>query len=148
MRNQSTQIIFFGGGGLKVQTKGPLVFKFWTLKNLFKKSICIYLKIHVQFWTYTILPSLKKMIKHITKRGRLNRLRYCFLVLPKVYMNSGSTHKDEVGRIWDLFKLSWAALNLSMSIMLLHWPCCFFSKPKIFFFVLRFRIQDILRKVI
>ena len=77
------------------------------------------------------------MIKHITKRGGkvLNRLLLLLIVLSKVYMNSGSTHKakDEVGRIWDLFKLSWAALNLSMSIMLLHWPCCFFFEAQDFF---------------
>ena len=46
---------------------------------------------------------LKKMIKHITKRGGevLNRLLLLLIVLSKVYMNSGSTHKakDEVGRI-------------------------------------------------
>ena len=106
------------------------------MKNLFKKSISIYLKIHVQFCILYYLV-LKKMIKHITKRGGevLNRLLLLLIVLPKVYMNSGSTHKakDEVGRIWDLFKLSWAALNLSMSIMLLHWPCCFFFEAQDFF---------------
>ena len=88
------------------------------------------------------------MIKHITKRGGevLNRLLLLLIVLSKVYMNSGSTHKDEVGRIWDLFKLSWA-LNLSMSIMLLHWPCCFFFLEAKNFFGLRFCSKGTLSKI-
>ena len=79
----------------------------------------------------TVLHFFKGWLNTLPKEGGWIDC-YCFLVLPKVYMNSGSTHKDEVGRIWDLFKLSWA-LNLSMSIMLLHWPCCFFFlEAKIF----------------